>query len=66
MVRLKEDYWHYVVFNCATNPKFHPNQDPVRLGWDAVVTVKHYKVGTEVILSVDKASSRGGVGTSNP
>jgi len=48
--RLKEDYWLYVVFNCATEPEVHLNQDPVNLGWDAVVTVKHYKVGAEKIL----------------
>lgn len=49
-VRLKGDYWLYVVFNCATEPEVYPNRDPVRLGWDAVVTVKHYKVGAEKIL----------------
>ena len=64
--RLKRDYWLYVVYNCSSAPEVHLVQDPARLGWEPLVKVEHYKVGAEVILSVDKASSRGGVGTNNP
>ncbi|HLB94947.1 MAG TPA: helicase-related protein, partial [Nitrospiria bacterium] len=35
--RLKKDYWLYVVYDCATTPKIHPIQDPVRLGWEPLV-----------------------------
>jgi hypothetical protein len=48
--RLKHDYWLYVVFNCATEPEVHLIQDPVRLGWKAVVKVEHYHVGVNELL----------------
>jgi len=48
--RLKKDFWLYVVFNCADVPEVHPLQDPVRLGWESVVTVEHYHVGANEIL----------------
>jgi superfamily II DNA or RNA helicase len=49
--RLKSDYWLYVVFNCGTKPELHLIQDPVRLGWQPVVQVAHYHVGSEAILN---------------
>ncbi len=48
--RLKQDYWLYVVFNCATEPEVHLVQDPARLGWKPVVKVEHYHVGANEIL----------------
>jgi superfamily II DNA or RNA helicase len=48
--RLQKDYWLYVVYNCASNPEIHTIQDPVRLGWEALVKVEHYHVGAEKIL----------------
>ena len=48
--RLKKDYWLYVVYDCATTPKIHPVQDPVRLGWEPLVKIEHYHVGSEKIL----------------
>ena len=33
--RLKNDYWLYVVFNCAAEFKIHPIQNPSRLGWQS-------------------------------
>lgn len=48
--RLQKDYWLYVVYNCASNPDIHRIQDPVRLGWEALVKVEHYHVGAEKIL----------------
>ena len=33
--RLKNDYWLYVVFNCATKPEVHVIQDPIRVGLGA-------------------------------
>ncbi len=31
--RLKNDYWLYVVYNCATQPEVHAIRNPARLGW---------------------------------
>ncbi|MCL5950405.1 MAG: DUF3883 domain-containing protein [Chloroflexi bacterium] len=49
--RLKQDYWLYVVFNCSGTPEIRLIQDPVRLGWKPIVTVEHYQVKAEEILS---------------
>ncbi len=48
--RLKEDYWLYVVYNCAGTPEIHIIRDPARLGWEPVVIVEHYHLGAEEIL----------------
>jgi hypothetical protein len=42
--RLGEDFWLYVVFDCATTPSLHTIQDPAKLGWKPVVKVEHYQV----------------------
>ena len=52
--RLKQDYWLYVVYNCATSPEIHLIQDPVRLGWQSVVKIEHYIVGADKILKATK------------
>ncbi len=48
--RLKGDYWLYVVFNCDSSPEVHTIQDPVRLGWEPLIKIEHYHVGSEKIL----------------
>lgn len=48
--RLKEDYFLYVVFDCATTPQLKVIQDPARIGWKPVVKVEHYHVGAKKIL----------------
>jgi len=48
--RLKQDYWLYVVFNCAIQPEVHVIQDPVRMGWKPVVQVEHYHVEANEVL----------------
>ena len=48
--RLKEDYWLYVVFNCASEPELHLVQDPARLGWKPIVKVEHYQVAASEIM----------------
>jgi len=52
--RLHKDYWLYVVYNCASKPEIHRIQDPVRLGWEALVKVEHYHVGADKILGAGK------------
>jgi hypothetical protein len=37
--RLKNDYWRYAVFNCASTPEVHAVQDPSRLGWQPIVII---------------------------
>jgi hypothetical protein len=48
--RLKNDYWLYVVFNCAGGRDLHLVPDPARLGWKPVVMVEHYHVAASEIL----------------
>lgn len=48
--RLKEDYWLYVVFNCATAPEVYVIRDPARLGWEPVKVVEHYHVEADKIM----------------
>lgn len=50
VLRLKKDYWLYIVFNCASTPELHLIQDPARLGWKPIVQIDHYHVGADVIL----------------
>ena len=52
--RLKQDYWLYVVFNCATTPDVHPIQNPVTLGWEPLVKIEHYHVSAEKLLEVEE------------
>ena len=51
--RLKDDYWLYVVFNCATEPQVYPIQNPARLGWKPIVKIEHYHVGANEILGAN-------------
>ena len=52
--RLKKDYWLYVVYNCGTTPEIHVIQEPSRLKWEPLVTIEHYHIGAEQILSISK------------
>ncbi len=52
--RLRDDYWLYVAFNCATVPEVHLIQDPARLGWEPVRVVEHYHVGADQIMEASK------------
>ncbi len=45
--RMRQDYWLYVVFNCATQPEVNLIQDPAQMGWEPVVKVEHYRVGLQ-------------------
>lgn len=52
--RLKQDYWLYVVFDCATTPRLIPIKDPSRLDWKSVVKIDHF------ILTPDKIPAKEG------
>ena len=49
--RLKQDYWLYVVFNCASNPTVYTVQNPVKLGWEPLVKIEHYHVYAGKVIS---------------
>jgi superfamily II DNA or RNA helicase len=51
--RLKKDYWLYVAYNCGTKPELHLIHDPARLGWQPVVQVAHYHLGSDAILDAE-------------
>jgi superfamily II DNA or RNA helicase len=53
--RLRADYWLYVVYDCANNPTIHPINDPVRMNWEALVTIEHYHVKAQTILATENA-----------
>lgn len=54
--RMRQDFWLYTVFNCATpNPELNVVRDPARLRWEAVVKVEHYKVGPQAIREESRA-----------
>jgi hypothetical protein len=48
--RLQNDYFLYVVYNCATQPEVYVIQNPALLGWKPVVMIEHYQIGSEAIL----------------
>jgi len=48
--RLKNDYWLYVLYNCATSCEQHIIRNPARLGWQPIVKIDHYHLGPENIL----------------
>lgn len=52
--RLKDDYWLYVVYNCATSPELHPVKDPTRMEWVPRVRIEHYLVNPESILTFEQ------------
>jgi hypothetical protein len=55
--RMTNDYWLYVVFNCATTPEVKVIQDPSRLGWEPIVKVEHYHVGSDALLQAAESGN---------
>jgi len=47
--RLRNDYWLYVVFHCATRPQLVPIQDPARLPWKPIVKIEYYQLVSQAI-----------------
>jgi hypothetical protein len=56
--RLKQDYWLYTVFNCATTPEVHTVCNPVHLPWEPMQQVIQYRVSAEAVM--DEASRQSG------
>jgi hypothetical protein len=49
-IRLADDYWLYVVFNCASQPKITTIQNPARFDWQPLSKIDCYRLGSETIL----------------
>ena len=54
--RLAKDYWLYVVFDCATQPRLVRVPDPSRLGWQPIVKIEHYHVGPDEVFEAQAPS----------
>jgi superfamily II DNA or RNA helicase len=52
--RLKDDYWLYTVFNCATQPEVHCIQNPARLAWVPLVKIEHYTLKPQQVLEAEQ------------
>ena len=48
--RLGDDYWLYVVFNCASKPEVTLIQNPARFDWEPLSKIDCYRIGAETIL----------------
>ncbi len=48
--RLGDDYWLYVVFNCASQPQVTLFQNPARFDWEPLSRIDCYRIGAETIL----------------
>lgn len=56
--RLKDDYWLFVVFDCASDaPCLERIQNPARLGWQPVSKIEHYRLGVPAITAASEKSS---------
>jgi len=49
--RLGEDYWLYVVFNCASQPQVTTIQNPARFDWEPLSKIDCYRIGADAILN---------------
>ena len=49
--RLGDDYWLYVVFNCASKPEVILIQNPARFEWEPMSKIDCYCIGADVLLS---------------
>ncbi|MGH9957199.1 MAG: DUF3883 domain-containing protein, partial [Pyrinomonadaceae bacterium] len=48
--RLGDDYWLYVVFNCAFKPEVTLIQNPARFDWEPLSRIDCYRIGADTIL----------------
>ena len=48
--RLGDDYWLYVVFNCASQPEVTAIQNPARFDWEPLAKIDCYRIEAETIL----------------
>jgi superfamily II DNA or RNA helicase len=48
--RLGDDYWLYVVFNCASKPQVTTFQNPARFDWEPLSKIDCYRIGADMFL----------------
>ncbi len=48
--RLSDDYWLYVVFNCASQPQVTIIQNPARFDWEPLSKIDCYRIAAETVL----------------
>ncbi len=48
--RLRQDYWLYVVFHCATQPSLNILRDPSTLDWQPITKIEHYRLRQDSLL----------------
>jgi superfamily II DNA or RNA helicase len=48
--RLADDYWLYIVFNCASQPEVTTIQNPARFDWEPLSKIDCYRIRPETIL----------------
>jgi SNF2 family DNA or RNA helicase len=51
--RLGNDYWLYVVYNCASTPNLIRIPNPGRLDWNPVLKIEHYTLKAEKIKGAE-------------
>lgn len=49
--RLGEEYWLYVVYDCANEPQLHAIQNPARLGWQPLGQVAHFQIDAQAVIA---------------
>jgi superfamily II DNA or RNA helicase len=47
---LGDEYWLYVVFNCASEPQLTAIQNPATLEWEALSKIDCYRIGADGLL----------------
>ena len=52
--RLGDDYWLYVVFNCASKPEVTLIRNPARFDWEPLSKIDCYRIGADVLLSTSE------------
>lgn len=57
-VRLKDDYWLYAVFNCASHPDIHLVQNPAAVQHDEIVKVVQYVYKPNIIIEYEEKESQ--------
>ena len=49
-LRLGDEYWLYVVFNCASQPQVTTIQNPARFDWEPLSKIDCYRLSSETII----------------
>lgn len=52
--RLGQDYWLYVVYNCAQVPELYAINNPAKLGWQPVRVIEHYRIQPDEIVKASE------------